>query len=83
MEREWEAANGIVDDWDEEDLDRILLPYKNWKPGGWTSGNEPVSFFSLLDHYDEAQLPDNADPDYYEQFIIYIRDAPPATEGAK
>ncbi|UZO11273.1 uncharacterized protein OCT59_002844 [Rhizophagus irregularis] len=23
MEREWEAANGIVDDWDEEDLDRV------------------------------------------------------------
>ncbi|GBC42744.2 hypothetical protein GLOIN_2v1793417 [Rhizophagus irregularis DAOM 181602=DAOM 197198] len=32
-------------------------------------------------HYDEAQLPDDADPDYFERFIIYIRDAPPATEG--
>ncbi|UZO18712.1 uncharacterized protein OCT59_010024 [Rhizophagus irregularis] len=120
MEREWEAANGIVDDWDEEDLDRIvralptrpdikelqysgarfsrgaiarlgqrlqsrypthkfqiLLPYENWKPGGWTSGNQPASLFSLLDHYDEAQLPDDADPDYFERFIIYVRDAPP------
>ncbi|GBC12205.2 poxvirus D5 protein [Rhizophagus irregularis DAOM 181602=DAOM 197198] len=23
MEREWEAANGLIDDWDEEDLDRV------------------------------------------------------------
>ncbi|PKC65137.1 hypothetical protein RhiirA1_395532 [Rhizophagus irregularis] len=59
----------------------ILLPYENWKPGGWTLGNEPVSLFSLLDHYDEAQLLDNADPDYFERFIIYIRDAPPAAGG--
>ncbi|GBC53073.2 hypothetical protein GLOIN_2v1763167 [Rhizophagus irregularis DAOM 181602=DAOM 197198] len=124
MEREWEAANGIVDDWDEEDLDRIvcalptrpdikelqysgarfsrgaiarlgqrlqsqypthkfqiLLPYENWKPSGWTSGNQPASLFSLLDHYDEAQLPDDADPDYFERFIIYVRDAPPVAGG--
>ena len=60
---------------------QILLPYENWKPGGWTSGNEPVSLFSLLDHYDEAQLPDDADPDYFERFIIYARDAPPAAGG--
>ncbi|PKB91733.1 hypothetical protein RhiirA5_447770, partial [Rhizophagus irregularis] len=60
---------------------QILLPYENWKPGGWTSENEPVSLFSLLDHYDEAQLPDDADPDYFKRFIIYIRDAPLAAEG--
>ncbi|CAB4408350.1 unnamed protein product [Rhizophagus irregularis] len=60
---------------------QILLPYENWKPGGWTSGNEPASLFSLLDHYDEAQLPDDADPDYFERFIIYIRDAPPTAGG--
>ncbi|PKY62561.1 hypothetical protein RhiirA4_489203, partial [Rhizophagus irregularis] len=60
---------------------QILLPYENWKPGGWTSGNEPVSLFSLLDHYDEAQLPDDADPDYFERFIIYARDAPPTAGG--
>ncbi|UZO20575.1 uncharacterized protein OCT59_012998 [Rhizophagus irregularis] len=60
---------------------QILLPYENWKPGGWTSGNQPASFFSLLDHYDEAQLPDNADPDYFERFIIYVRDAPPVAGG--
>ncbi|PKY61641.1 hypothetical protein RhiirA4_431951, partial [Rhizophagus irregularis] len=55
---------------------QILLPYENWKPGGWTSGNELASLFSLLDHYDEAQLPDDADPEYFERFIIYVRDAP-------
>ncbi|GET67076.1 hypothetical protein GLOIN_2v1472929 [Rhizophagus irregularis DAOM 181602=DAOM 197198] len=107
MEREWEAANGIIDDWDEEDTEgaindilgaiarlgqtlqtrfpdrkfQILLPYENWKPGGWTSGNQPASLFSLLDHYDEAQLPDDADPDYFERFIIYARDSPPAAGG--
>ncbi|PKY46538.1 hypothetical protein RhiirA4_461426, partial [Rhizophagus irregularis] len=132
MEREWEAANGIIDEFDDEYFDelyqmahskiaralptrpdikelqfsgahfsrgaiarlgqrlqsqypnckfQILLSYENWKPGGWTSGNEPVSLFSLLDHYDEAQLPDDADPDYFERFIIYIRDAPPTAGG--
>ncbi|GBC26177.2 hypothetical protein GLOIN_2v1472929 [Rhizophagus irregularis DAOM 181602=DAOM 197198] len=60
---------------------QILLPYENWKPGGWTSGNQPASLFSLLDHYDEAQLPDDADPDYFERFIIYVRDAPPVAGG--
>ncbi|CAB4431995.1 unnamed protein product [Rhizophagus irregularis] len=60
---------------------QILLSYENWKPGGWISGNEPVSLFSLLDHYDEAQLPDDADPDYFERFIIYARDAPPTAGG--
>ncbi|GBC13759.2 hypothetical protein GLOIN_2v1793417 [Rhizophagus irregularis DAOM 181602=DAOM 197198] len=51
------------------------------KPGGWTSGNQPASLFSLLDHYDEVQLPDDADPNYFEQFIIYARDSPPAAGG--
>ncbi|GET55084.1 hypothetical protein GLOIN_2v1793417 [Rhizophagus irregularis DAOM 181602=DAOM 197198] len=60
---------------------QILLPYENWKPSGWTSGNQPASLFSLLDHYDEAQLPDDADPDYFERFIIYVRDAPPVAGG--
>ncbi|UZN99794.1 uncharacterized protein OCT59_001060 [Rhizophagus irregularis] len=23
---------------------QILLPYENWKPSGWTSGNEPPEF---------------------------------------
>ncbi|EXX74109.1 hypothetical protein RirG_054200 [Rhizophagus irregularis DAOM 197198w] len=96
MERQWEGANGTQFINTSNGLFRdcpcftykiryqrttILLPYENWKPGGWTLGNEPVSLFSLLDHYDEAQLLDNADPDYFERFIIYIRDAPPAAGG--
>ncbi|PKK63736.1 hypothetical protein RhiirC2_716771 [Rhizophagus irregularis] len=60
---------------------QILLLYENWKPGKWTSGNESASLFSLLDHYDESQLPDDADPDYFERFIIYMRDAPPTAGG--
>ncbi|PKB91824.1 hypothetical protein RhiirA5_447378 [Rhizophagus irregularis] len=46
---------------------QILLPYENWKP----------------DHYDEAQLPDDADPDYFKRFIIYIRNAPHICQSAE
>ncbi|CAB4420166.1 unnamed protein product [Rhizophagus irregularis] len=57
---------------------QILLPYENWKPGQWTSGEEESSLFSLLDHYDEAQLPVNGgDPNYFDRFIIYVRNNPP------
>jgi hypothetical protein len=30
----------------------------------------------LLDHYDEVQLPDKGDPNYYNRFIIYVIDKP-------
>jgi hypothetical protein len=61
---------------------QVLLPYENWKPGQWTSGNESISLFSLLDHYDESQLPDDeGDPDYFNRFIIYVRDTPPNSGG--
>ncbi|UZO18651.1 uncharacterized protein OCT59_009963 [Rhizophagus irregularis] len=60
---------------------QILLPTKTGNPVDRTSGNQPASLFSLLDHYDEAQLPDDADPDYFERFIIYVRDAPPVAGG--
>lgn len=61
---------------------QILLPYENWKPGNWTMGDEEVNLFSLLDHYDESQLPmDDPDPNYFDRFIIYARDIPPATGG--
>jgi hypothetical protein len=53
-----------------------LLPYENWKPGRWISGNVPASLFSLLDHYNEAQLPDEGDPNYYDKSIIYVIDKP-------
>jgi hypothetical protein len=53
---------------------QILLPYENWKPGDWTSGDEFASLFSLLDHYDEAQMSDGGDPNYYDRFIIYAMD---------
>ncbi|CAB4405759.1 unnamed protein product [Rhizophagus irregularis] len=61
---------------------QILLPYENWKPGQWTSGEEESSLFLLLDHYDEAQLPVNGgDPNYFDRFIIYVRNNPPAAGG--
>jgi hypothetical protein len=52
---------------------QILLPYENWKPVRWTPGEEELNLFSLLDHYDEAQL----QSDYFDRFIIYVRDNPP------
>lgn len=60
----------------------ILVPYENWKPGKWTSNNEDAWIFSLLDHYDESQMPDNnGDPDYFDRFLIYMRDPDPITGG--
>ncbi|GBB92564.1 hypothetical protein RclHR1_20240002 [Rhizophagus clarus] len=55
---------------------QILLPYKNWKPGCWTTNEEDANLFSLLDHYDESQMPpDNiGDPERFNNFIIYMRD---------
>lgn len=55
---------------------QVLLPYENWKPGCWTLSGENANLFSLLDHYDESQLPDDVgDPDRFDNFIIYMRDA--------
>ncbi|RHZ81722.1 hypothetical protein Glove_117g588 [Diversispora epigaea] len=52
---------------------QVLLPYENWKPGSWFEDKEDVSLFSLLDHYDESQIPEGGeDPKTYDQFIIYI-----------
>ncbi|GBC39770.1 hypothetical protein GLOIN_2v1763167 [Rhizophagus irregularis DAOM 181602=DAOM 197198] len=46
------------------------------------SGDEEPNLFSLLDHYGEAQLPsDGGDPDYFDRFIIYVRDNPPTAGG--
>ena len=60
---------------------QILLPYESWKPGLWTYNNEEAWLFSLLDHYDESIMPpDEGDPDYFDRFIIYMRD-PEAIAG--
>ena len=61
---------------------QVLFPYENWKPGRWTANGEDVNLFSLLDHYDESQLPDDVDdPDRFDRFIIYMRDPPPSLGG--
>ena len=36
---------------------QILLPYEYWKPGSWFGDSEDISLFSLLDHYDESEIP--------------------------
>ena len=60
---------------------QILLPYESWKPGSWTYNNEEAWLFFLLDHYDDSTLPPNeGDPDYFDRFIIYMRD-PEAIAG--
>jgi hypothetical protein len=43
---------------------QVLLPYETWKPGSWFRHDEDASLFSLLDHYDESQVPiGGSDPD--------------------
>src|SRR5688572_940597 len=60
---------------------QVLLPYEQWKPGSWFGDGEDISLFSLLDHYDESQLPEGGgDPETYNRFIIYMMD-PPALSG--
>ena len=60
---------------------QVLLPYETWKPGAWFGSGGDVSMFSLLDHYDESQIPeDRGDPASYNQFIVYMMD-PPALSG--
>jgi len=54
---------------------QVLLPYATWKPGNWFEDGENISLFSLLDHYDESQLPvGGGDPATYNRFIIYLTD---------
>ncbi|RHZ51846.1 hypothetical protein Glove_469g4 [Diversispora epigaea] len=56
---------------------QVLLPYENWKPGSWFEDKE--SLFSLLDHYDESQIPeggcnpkkDNGLNDCFYQCLYY------------
>ncbi|CAJ0762716.1 4791_t:CDS:2 [Entrophospora sp. SA101] len=60
---------------------QVLLPYEQWKPGSWFEDGEDISLFSLLDRYDESQLPEGGgDPGSYNRFIIYMMD-PPALSG--
>src|ERR1043166_3424468 len=60
---------------------QVLLPYEFWKPGSWFGDSEDISLFSLIDHYDESQIPpDGGDPVSYNRFIVYMID-PPALAG--
>jgi hypothetical protein len=55
---------------------QVLLPYENWKPGSWFEDGQEISLFSLLDHYDESQFPEEGggDPESYDRFIVYMTD---------
>src|ERR1043165_5488430 len=59
----------------------VLLPYETWKPGNWTYSDEAAWLFSLSDHYDESQIPDDPDPEYFDRFIVYMRDPDPIAGG--
>ena len=60
---------------------QVLLPYEYWKCGSWFGDSEDISLFSLLDHYDESEIPpDSGDPVSYNRFIVYMMD-PPALAG--
>jgi hypothetical protein len=60
---------------------QVLLPYEFWKPGVWFGDGEDISLFSLLDHYDESEIPEGGgDPVSYDRFIVYMMD-PPALAG--
>lgn len=62
---------------------QVLLPYESWKSGAWfTSRSSKLSpLFSLEDYYDESQLPEDSDPDYFDEYIIYVRDNASYTGG--
>ena len=60
---------------------QVLLLYEKWKPGSWTYSDEAAWLFSLSDHYDKSQIPDDPDPEYFNEFIVYMRDPDPITGG--
>ena len=52
---------------------QVLLPYEYWKPRSWFGDSEDISLFSLLDHYDESEIPTGGgDPVSYDRFIVYM-----------
>jgi hypothetical protein len=61
---------------------QVLLPYENYKPGNWFEDGDNISLFSLLDHYDESELPEGGgDPVTYNRFIVYMSDPIVLTGG--
>ena len=59
---------------------QVVLPYENFKSGSWFRSREPVSLFTLSDHYDESELPTGGDPESFDMFIVYIK-APSSQAG--
>ena len=62
---------------------QVVLPYENFKSGSWFRSGEPVSLFSLADHYDESELPGEGDLQSFDMFIVYIKASPSQAGGCR
>ena len=55
---------------------RVSLLYEKPMSGNAFGSQDPISLFTLTDHYDESQMPDPEnrplDPETYERFWVYI-----------
>ena len=62
---------------------QVALLYNSPKSGNRFSSLDPVHLFSLSDHYDESQMPDDIslDPVVYDRFWVYINDPIKLTGG--
>src|SRR5687768_6732366 len=61
---------------------QAVLPYPGgWRSGQWFAANEPISLFTLLDYYDGTEVGDCPDPEYFDEFRVYVRNAPPQAGG--
>ncbi|GBB95300.1 hypothetical protein RclHR1_25070004 [Rhizophagus clarus] len=73
-----------IDEDDPYNWDMLLAELEEFDkiPGCWTTNEDDTNLFSLLDHYDESQMPDNiGDPERFDNFIIYMRDSPAVSGG--
>src|SRR6266480_5740201 len=53
---------------------RVSIPYHRPMSGNSFGSADPIHLFSLLDHYDESQMPDDdsLEPDTFNRFWVYI-----------
>ena len=53
---------------------RVSIPYIRPMSGNSFGSADPIHLFSLLDHYDESQMPDDdsLEPDTFDRFWVYI-----------
>jgi hypothetical protein len=53
---------------------RVSIPYERPMSGERFGSSDTIRLFSLLDHYDESQMPDDGslEPDTFDRFWVYI-----------